>query len=289
MSKKRAEGVLGLSIVDAHATKPGYAHNLHWRVSLSDGSTAFIKESVDEATAYWLEKERHVYQDIRPACAPEFLGWVPADDEHHALLIIEDLSNCEWPPPWTSAQVDAVVEAVQELGPASVDPLLGSMRETISTAPSWADVRTRMPAFDALKVTTPDWIRRNIGVLEAAADFSLLDGEDFVHLDLRSDNLCFRPDGRVVVVDWNWAGRGNRWADLAFWLVTVALEGGPLPAIWEQIDPRLWAIVAGYMAGNASDVPLPHVPKVRAFQRAQLEVVLPWAARGLGLEVPELP
>jgi hypothetical protein len=56
--------------------------------------------------------------------------------------------------------------------------------------------------------------------------------------------------------------------------------------MWEAVDPGLRAIVAGYMAATASDVPLPHLPRVRPFQKAQLEVSLPWAAAGLGLPLP---
>jgi len=286
-SRRAVAAALGQTVTAWRATKPGYAHNLHWQITLADGTTAFVKESVDEPTAAWLEQERWVYEELRPACAPAFLGWVPPTADHHALLVIEDLSACHWPPPWTPDQVAEVLRAVDALGPAPDSPRLRSMAVALTGAGGWGAVRTRLDRFDGLGVTPPEWIRAHLDTLEAAADPALLEGPDLVHLDVRSDNLCFRPDGRVALVDWNWAGRGSRAGDVAFWLNTVKLEGGPVPeAMWEAVDPGLRAIVAGYMAATASDVPLPHLPRVRAFQKAQLEVSLPWAAAGLGLPPP---
>ena len=51
-------------------------------------------------------------------------------------------------------------------------------------------------------------------------------GEAFLHLDVRSDNICI-ADGRAVLVDWNWASLGNPRVDLAFWLPSLSHEGGP--------------------------------------------------------------
>ena len=40
----------------------------------------------------------------------------------------------------------------------------------------------------------------------------VVDGDTLVHTDIRDDNLLVRPDGSVVICDWNWPVRG---ADLA--------------------------------------------------------------------------
>jgi aminoglycoside phosphotransferase (APT) family kinase protein len=60
---------------------------------------------------------------------------------------------------------------------------------------------------------------------EAAAEVA---GEELVHGDVRSDNLCFVGD-RTVLVDWNWAGRGNGVLDIAGLLPSLHREGRPLP------------------------------------------------------------
>ena len=62
----------------------------------------------------------------------------------------------------------------------------------------------------------------------AAEAEAVLDGTDLLHLDVRSDNLCF-VGSRAVLVDWNWACRGNGLVDLAGWVPSLHAEGGPLP------------------------------------------------------------
>jgi hypothetical protein len=105
-------------------------------------------------------------------------------------------------------------------------------------------------------------------------------------MDVRSDNLCF-VGGRAVLVDWNLARRGNGRFDVAFWLPSLQLEGGPEP--WEVLPDAgaLAAAVAGFFAARAGLAPPAGAPTVRRFQRAQASVALPWAARELGLPTPD--
>jgi aminoglycoside phosphotransferase (APT) family kinase protein len=129
------------------------------------------------------------------------------------------------------------------------------------------------------------WLDEALPALLHASDPSLLDGERLLHLDVRSDNLCIR-DGHAVLVDWNWASVGNPAVDVAFWLPSLALEGGPEPDEIARVRPgaeRLAGVVAGFFAATAGLPPPAGAPAVRAFQLAQLEVALPWAVRALGL------
>jgi hypothetical protein len=85
-------------------------------------------------------------------------------------------------------------------------------------------------------------------------------------------------------------GVGNPLVDIAFWLPSLALEGGPDPEA--VVGARagvaeLSAFVAGYFACRAGLPPPPTAPRVRPLQLGQLRVALPWAARTLGLPVPE--
>ena len=77
--------------------------------------------------------------------------------------------------------------------------------------------------------------------------------------------------------------------DVAFWLPSLTLEGGPEPDEIARAYPAaatLAPIVAGYFAATAGLPPPAGAPTVRSFQLAQLEVALPWAVRVL--ELPEL-
>ncbi|OLE18854.1 MAG: hypothetical protein AUG88_02720 [Actinobacteria bacterium 13_1_20CM_4_68_12] len=113
----------------------------------------------------------------------------------------------------------------------------------------------------------------------------MLEGEAFLHLDVRSDNLCLK-EGRAVLVDWNFAHVGNPLLDIVGWLPSLRLEGGPDP--WELVPDSqgLAALLAGYFASRAG-LPTPATaPRVREFQRRQAEIALPWAARELGFPPP---
>ena len=66
--------------------------------------------------------------------------------------------------------------------------------------------------------------------------------------------------------------------------------GAQLPkagvGIYVDADPGVVAWMAGYLAAHAGLPPPEGAPRVRGFQRAQLEIALPWAAELLGLPPP---
>jgi hypothetical protein len=107
-----------------------------------------------------------------------------------------------------------------------------------------------------------------------------------VHGDARADNLLLRPDGTVVVVDWPWATLGAGWFDRLALLVNVGLYDHDAPleelvAAWlpEVAPDHVDAVLAGlgaYFVDVARRPDPPGLPTVRAFQRAQGEVVLGW-------------
>lgn len=92
-----------------------------------------------------------------------------------------------------------------------------------------------------------------------------------------------------MLVDWSHAARGNPLLDVALWLPSLRVEGGPLPdELTVGAMAELVAVSAGYLACRAGLPELPSVPPpgVRPLQRAQLRVALPWAARCLGIREP---
>jgi len=126
---------------------------------------------------------------------------------------------------------------------------------------------------------------RAICELEAQKGASV-EGDRLLHQDVRSDNLCFR-DGGALLVDWNHAVRGDpRW-DRLLMLQTIELEGGPrAEAQAPDADPAIITWLAGFFAARVGLPPPEGAPRVRGFQRAQLDVVLPWACRLLDIRPP---
>ena len=134
----------------------------------------------------------------------------------------------------------------------------------------------------ATGLCSKQWLEGSLPVLLQTCEAVVLDGESLIHFDVRSDNLCLVGD-RAVLVDWNLACRGNPAFDIAFWLPSLELEGGPPP---ERVLPEagaLAAAVAGFFASRAGLEAPEGAPTVRAFQHAQAEVALRWAVRELDL------
>jgi hypothetical protein len=150
----------------------------------------------------------------------------------------------------------------------------------------WAEVARDPEPFLGLGLCSRRWLEDALPVLLDAADHQLLEGDALCHLDVRSDNLCFREAGEAVLIDWDCAGIGNPEFDLAFWLPSLQLEGGPPPSAVADCTPGVIAIVAGFFASQAGLPNISLAPRVRDIQIKQLKVALPWAAGSLGLVGP---
>lgn len=249
-------------------------------VELSDGTTVFAKQAVNELTAEWLRVEHSVYRQLRGSFLPAFLGW---DDDGgvEPILVLADLSHALWPPPWSTSRIRSVLDTITEISeqpiPDGVEPL-----EPGWLVDGWRDIAAEPESFLSLGFCSSVWLDRALPTLLAAAESAPVKGDRLLHLDVRSDNLCFTGD-RTVFVDWNHVCAGNPDVDRAFFLPSMNAEGGPPPEQVASIAPELVAVVAGFFAARAGLPPIPGAPGIRAIQRTQLEVALPWAIRALGL------
>jgi len=264
----------------------GYGRvNVHWRGELADGRSVFVKHALsDEATA-WLRKERGILESVRGSFMPDYLGAYDADS--CTLLVLEDLGGAFWPPPWSRERIATVLAALDALHAARPPDGLPAFEGMLENIVGWGAVAADPEPLLATGLCSRAWLDAALPLLLRAGKEAPLGGNDLLHLDVRSDNLCFVGE-RVVFVDWNLACVGNGRFDVAFWLPSLRLEGGPEP--WEVLpDARvLAAAVAGFFAARAGLPPPVGAPTVREFQRAQAEVALPWAARELGLPAPTL-
>ncbi len=133
-----------------------------------------------------------------------------------------------------------------------------------------------------------------------------------MHGDLRADNLLV-ADGRVVIVDWPHAVRGATFVDVAAFLPSVGMQGvrgrtapltGPATpvhrrAVGVELDAlfrasplaagvaedAVRAVVAGitaYFLDSGRRPPVPTIPRLRAFQRAQGAAAAAWLEVLLG-------
>jgi hypothetical protein len=260
-------------------TSGGWSVNEHWLVELADGRRAFLKHAASmEPCPTWLRHERAAYAAFEGSFVPRVLGW---KDGARPLLVLEDLSaGAHWPPPWRSGEVDAVLATLREV---AATPVLAPLpRIADDSIGGWPAVARDPEPFLRLGLVSRDWLDAALPLLVRASKATRLDGEALLHGDVRSDNLCLR-DGRAILVDWNHARIGNPAFDVAFWLPSLALEGGPEPDGF-GVD-AFAALVSGFFAAHAGLLPPEGAPHVRGFQLAQLEIALPWACRALGLTI----
>ena len=284
MNEARVAEILGSPVVDRRSVGGGYTPAERWVVRLANERSAFVKVGVNELTAEWLRVEYRMYSDLRAPFMAELLGW--ADEDGAPMLILEDLSTCTWPPPWTDGRVASVLASLAQVAAtpppawlprASDDPWIGE---------GWSQVAEDPAPLLSTGIVSADWLEQALPMLMAAGGPSVLDGAALCHFDVRSDNLCFRADGSAVLVDWNFAELSNARLDIAFWLPSLLLEGGPSPeSVLPDAAPEA-AVVAGFFASRCGLPVIPDAPAVRDFQRRQLQVALPWACGELGIPEP---
>lgn len=257
----------------------GYTTAVCLIVTCADRRSVFVKGATDARTAEWLRREHAIYSHVRAPFLAAMHVW--EDDGSKPFLVLEDLSKAVWRAPWTARRIMQVLDTLRQVAATSPPAGLESLEERRSHLAGWAKVRQDPGPFLRLRVCTADWLARTLDALVRAEAGVRLTGNGLVHCDVRSDNLCF-INNRVVFVDWTWACRGNGDFDVAAWLPSLYLEGGPLPDTMLSEQPHFAALVSGYFAARAG-LPVEQSASKRALQQAQLRAALPWAVRALGL------
>ena len=279
----RIRDLLGSEAVFFRSVTGGYTPAERWLVRLASGERAFVKIGTTSNTAAWLRDEHKAYRTLNAEFMPDLLAW--QDHPTRPLLILEDLSEDYWPPPWEPELVRGVVEVLEELH--AMDAPLPTFAELTAgwEARGWRDVENNPEPFLSLELASKAWLDSALPLLLEQERTVSGAGAAVIHTDVRSDNLCLTERG-VKLIDWNLACRGDPDLDLAFWLPSLEAEGGPEPQtlLPDRADLACW--VSGFFAARAGLPEIPEAPRVRTLQRQQLAPALAWAARELELQLP---
>lgn len=265
------------------AVSGGFSSAGLWKIDLGNRKL-FVKASTTDDTARFLRNEMRVLGEVEAAFLPEVIAY--DDDGSLPILILEDLSDAHWPPPWNTSQIDLCFETLEEIARTPPPIQLCPAAAGLDFAGYWPAIAEDPTRFLGLGVVTSDWLKSTLDALIELACDADLSGHQLLHGDIRSDNMCFAD--RVVVVDWNWAAVGNPALDVVAWLPSLHLEGGPAP--WEVLtgQPDMVSAVAGFFLSHATK-PRPNDVRadIRQFQRDQGAVCLAWLAHELGIPGPD--
>ncbi|HUO13005.1 MAG TPA: aminoglycoside phosphotransferase family protein [Caulobacteraceae bacterium] len=256
----------------------GYTPAARYLVRRGD-EAAFVKIATTAVTANMLRRELTAYRALAAPFMPRFLGG--EDHESRPFLIIENLGEASWPPPWTDARVADALAAIRAMHVLSPDLPTWADRGG-DRIMGWRDVAKDPAPLLSLGLASPSWLARSLPALVEAETACATGGSALIHFDLRSDNICFAERGPVFV-DWAASCLGSADLDLGGWLPSLAFEGGPHPETILPNAPEVAAWVSGYFAARAGLPIIPDAPFVRRVQREQLTTALPWVQRALKL------
>ena len=256
----------------------GYTRSRSWRVSTPDG-VVFAKEADDEGSLLMLRREALVYSSVSGPFIPALVGF--ADVGERAVLAIEYLPGALWPPPYPEdvTPLFAALELAASAEPPLELPAHGPRRSC------WERVARDPEPFLALGLCSREWFALSVETLIAAEEQAPFEGDDLVHNDIYSGNVCFRG-GCAVLVDWGAAVRGSRWIDVAQATLSVRVEGGVVPLFDFPHEAGLAAARTGELAVEAP-APLPAWAEpgstLREDMVGDLRHALRWAVEVLGL------
>jgi aminoglycoside phosphotransferase (APT) family kinase protein len=292
------EDRLGSRVVSARSQSSGFSPGVASRLTTDSGQRVFVKAVNAEPNAQSPEFHRREAR-IVPALpadspVPRLLWSHDEGDDGWVVLVFEDVEGREPSIPWRSEELNRVMNAIVRLSDALTPSPLDE--EFASTTTNWGIFRIGW--WQRIEYEEPvgldDWSRRNLAsliALEAGASQAVA-GNTLLHLDLRADNLLV-TDERVLVVDWPHARIGAPWLDIAFFVPSVRMQGGPPPhevfarhPAARDADPdavnAALAAIAGCFTRQSLQPSPPGLPTLRPFQAAQGSVARQWLAERMG-------
>jgi hypothetical protein len=282
---------LGAEVLHSTSQNSGYTPGFAARTELADGRRFFIKvASSDRPWMFESYANEAAKRRTLPAGvpAPELVraGSTRLGDRDWLVLIFADVDGGPPRRPWTTAELQAAVQAVQTSAIA-LDP-----------APPGFDWLPLSVELGGLSPDKEDMIEREFAdhadeLRELVSTFDQrCHGPALVHADLRDDNMIIDTAGKAWICDWNFPLLGPRWVDLVTLLISARGDGhdvervlaeSPLvePADSDGIDSLL-ADLALYYA-IAWRQPEPDTSRyLREHQRWNGRVTADWLAERRG-------
>ncbi|WP_027346241.1 phosphotransferase family protein [Hamadaea tsunoensis] len=277
---------VGAPVAAAESRAGGFSPSLASVLTLADGRQVFVKAcdfARNDFAPVALRREAAVLPGLPESVPAPRLRWLH-DDGDWVILATDAVDGRTPDQPWRPEQLRRFLDA------AAVLP--GLLTPTPIAAPVLADEYAgEVGAWhDVTPAQVDPWMRPHLDELRALGDgfAAATGGNTLLHGDLRADNVVLTADG-LVFVDWPSVVVGAGWFDLLSALPSIGMHGGGVPEeVWRDhplardADPQaVDAALAGLGAlfwSRSLQPPVPLLPTIRQFQRAQAEQVVSWLA-----------
>jgi aminoglycoside phosphotransferase (APT) family kinase protein len=293
--RAQIERITGARVTAGSSRAGGFSPGLASVLALEGGGSVFAKacgRTRNDFTVRALRREAAVLACLPAAVpAPRLLGAaaVDVDGDEWAILVQSTVEGSTPRQPWLPGELDRFLDAATALADSLADNPVTFARP-FSEDPDF----TRWPELDAVAVRLAPAVRGRLDTLAALGEGfgEATAGDALLHGDVRADNFVLGPSA-ATFVDWPSVATGAGWLDLLAALPSVAMHGGGDPdVLWrrhplsEAADPdavdRVLAGFASFFLHRSLQPPVPLLPTIRAFQRAQADVTLAWLGRRLG-------
>src|SRR5438876_6993779 len=113
--------------------------------------------------------------------------------------------------------VRRVAEALDQVRSTAPPQGIDRLEDSREALTGWVHVAAEPETFLALEFCSASWLEHALPALLEAEKSAVLAGDQLLHFDVRSDNICFAGD-RTLLVDWNHACVGNARVVLVGWV-----------------------------------------------------------------------
>jgi hypothetical protein len=315
--RAKIAAIIGEPVVAGETVWGGFGPTAAFALETASGARHFCKGTHPGNT-----KEGHaavIRECDNLAAFPELAQFGAAysghvDDGDWHLMVLEFAPREADVPPWTTTAVDrtmALVAAFHRATPPRAEAILRDRwaSNLIGKAQNWQTLRERQvrDGFVALfeePAVAERWLDAHLEALIALKERShdLGGPRGWAHMDIRSDNLVFATNDRLLLVDWPVLSYGPQLLDIAFFLPSLEGQGGPACAdglrLYEGAAQTRFdagdaaeaaAVVAGFFAARAGEPEIPGLPRLRWVQKMQLFPALAWLSDCLAIAPPPLP
>ena len=278
----------GAPVITADSQDGGFSPALASVLGLADGRRVFAKAANLERSEFAVKAIRREAQVLAalPADVPAPRLLWSHDDGDWAILVTEAVDGRNPRQPWIPDELRRFLDAFTVLAQILTPSPMAAARLADDTdlSHNWRYLAADPPGAAGLAPEVTAAIDR-LALLEQSWA-SAVAGESLLHGDLRSDNFLLTADG-FRVVDWPFVGHGAPWIDLLFAIPSIALHGGGDPAtLWAEhplsrtAEPdavnTAVAGLAGFFLCRSVHPPIPLLPTIREFQRAQGMIAFDW-------------